>query len=204
MPSAACWMLVASGVNAPTARVLSRAPSRYRFQVRRAVGRRDVVPDVAAHDRGAGDRVVGPVGAVLEVGHQLAARGVDAEEPVHVQVGRGLGLRAALGQERDGARDAARAGARADARRGPLEPQLEGVRRRRRGRVPAPNVTYWLEPLSWTPLPAAAKTTAAGMMPRLDRASTAVMAVTRARVPVGTRCPRSGVRRSEAKDRIRT
>ena len=33
VPRAACWMLVASGVKAPTARVWSRTPSRYRFQL---------------------------------------------------------------------------------------------------------------------------------------------------------------------------
>src|SRR6185369_14102147 len=57
---------------------------------------------------------------------ELAARSVDAEEVVHVDVGRRLGLGPALGDQRDGAGDAAAAGARPGSAAGPVEPGLQG------------------------------------------------------------------------------
>ena len=85
---------------------------------------------------------------LLEVGHELAATGVDAEEVVHVG-GRGLGLRPSLRDQRDRAGDAAVAGAGADPGTGPLEPQLDGERRAAQ-LVAVPRVAYWLVPLSWS------------------------------------------------------
>ena len=99
---------------------------------RPVVGRRGVVPDVVRDYGVAADRVVearrAAAGALLEVGDQLAARGVDAEEIV--DVGRGvLSFRPALRDQRNRAGDAAVTGARADAGARPLEPQLSGERR---------------------------------------------------------------------------
>ena len=47
------------------------------------VGDRGVMPDVAGHDGHAADRVVGS-GGLLVVGHQDAARGIDAQEVVGI------------------------------------------------------------------------------------------------------------------------
>ncbi len=93
----------------------------------RAVVRcRDVVPGVGRQRRGADDGVVGAAGGVLEVAGELAARRVDAEEVVHVQVGRRIDLGPTLGDQRDGAGQAADAGVGGDAAAGPVDPRLEG------------------------------------------------------------------------------
>ncbi len=86
---------------------------------------RRVVPHIAGHGGHATYRVIRAIGVVLEVGDQHSARRIDAEEPVHVDVGRRLGLLSTLGHERDGGGDATAAGRRAHARAVTPEPGLD-------------------------------------------------------------------------------
>ena len=65
-----------------------------------AVTDRRVVPHVAGDDGVAGHRMV-RAGGLLEVGHELARCGVDAQEVVRVDLVGRLALRRGLGDERD-------------------------------------------------------------------------------------------------------
>ena len=115
-----------------------------------------MVPDVAGHDGDAADRVVEPGGGVLEVGHQHAARGIDAQEAVGVDVERRFGLaERPLVDERDGAGDAAGAGGRADAGAVAPEPGLEREAGHAERRRAVPKVTWSLVPSKSRAAPAA-------------------------------------------------
>ena len=129
-----------------------------------------MVPDVQGDDRGGRDRVVEARGrpglALLEVGDELAAGGVDAQEVVDVG-GCRLGLGPALGDERD----------RVVMPPVPvLVPTPAPVRLNHSSTVNValrswlvlPRVAYWVVPLSWRACWPAAKTaTGATVMSKL-------------------------------------
>ena len=112
------------------------------------------MPHVAGHDVVPVTGWLVPFAVSSKSATSMPRGGVDAEEVVHVEVGRGLGVGAALRDQRDRVGDAAAARVRADARAGAPEPQLEReVLAFSAGA--APNVTYWLEPLRTSEWPTA-------------------------------------------------
>src|SRR6185436_15021966 len=94
------------------------------------------------------------VDRVLEVGHQHVVGGPEAEEVVHVDVGRGVVLRGALGHQRHHALDTARAAARLVVTPVPSRRnQVSSVKLVRPRPAAGPNVTWSSVPSKSSALP---------------------------------------------------